>query len=150
MVAVPDTPRCIKPVRPIYRACEHITRPVTLTHRSYRPPMCVVRITAVVRIHVENSQFKAQPIQRTDSFSRMIHGDLGTRNQWGDNEECHLGCGCPQEKHVQLLECRRLQPLWNTLTRILEALRGKPILRRNQVILLGWSFWGVPDAYQCS
>jgi hypothetical protein len=70
---------------------------------------------------------------------RMIIGDLATRNKRNEPGGCRLGCGSPIEKHIHLLECPRLRPLWTKLTRILETARGKRFQRRNQAILLGWT-----------
>ena len=80
----------------------------------------------------------ATPVDIGTRF-RMIHGDLGTRSKLGEPGGCRLGCGCPTEKHVHLVRCARLQPLWNKLTRILERLRGGVFKRREQAIILGWS-----------
>ena len=80
----------------------------------------------------------ATPVDFGTRF-RMIIGDLGTRSKRQEPGGCRLGCGCPTEKHVHLLECPRLQPLWNKLTRILTRARGKPFKRRSQAILLGWT-----------
>jgi hypothetical protein len=80
----------------------------------------------------------ATPVDFGTRF-RMIIGDLGTRSKRGEPGGCRLGCGCPEEKHVHLLECPRLQPLWNKLTRILQRARGKPFKRRSQAIIFGWT-----------
>ena len=69
----------------------------------------------------------------------MIHGDLGTRNKLGEPGGCRLGCGCQTEKHIHLVECARLQPMWQKLISILEKLRGKRFMRWKQAVILGWT-----------
>ena len=80
----------------------------------------------------------ATPVDFGTRF-RMIMGDLGTRSKRGEPGGCRLGCGCRTEKHIHLLECPRLQPLWSKLTHILESRRGQPFGRLSQAILLGWT-----------
>ena len=83
----------------------------------------------------------ATPVDFGTRF-RMIHGDLGTRNKRQEPGGCRLGCGCAIEKHIHIVECPRLQPLWNKLTRILERARGRPYQQRSQAIVLGWTTAG--------
>ena len=83
----------------------------------------------------------ATPVDFGTRF-RMIHGDLGTRSKRGEPGGCRLGCGCAVEKHIHIIECPRLQPLWNKLTNILESARGRPYRQRSQAILLGWTTEG--------
>jgi hypothetical protein len=80
----------------------------------------------------------ATPVDFGTRF-RMIHGDLGTRSKLGEPGGCRLGCGCPTEKHIHLLRCRRLQPIWLKLVRLLERLRGKRFHDWRQAALLGWT-----------
>ena len=80
----------------------------------------------------------ATPVDFGTRF-RMIHGDLGTRNKLGEPGGCRLGCGCQTEKHVHLVECVRLQPMWQKLISILEKLRGKRFMRWKQAVILGWT-----------
>jgi hypothetical protein len=80
----------------------------------------------------------ATPVDFGTRF-RMIIGDLPTRSKRREPGGCRLGCGCPTETHVHMLECPRLQPLWNKLTRILQRLRGRPFRRRSQAIIFGWT-----------
>ena len=85
----------------------------------------------------------ATPVDFGTRF-RMIIGDLGTRSKRGEPGGCRLGCGCRNEKHIHLLECPKLRPLWSKLTQILERARGRPFGRLSQAILLGWT----PDTDQ--
>ena len=78
----------------------------------------------------------ATPVDFGTRF-RMIPGDLATCSKRGEPGGCRLGCGCPTEKHIHIIECARLQPLWKKLTRILEAARGRPFGRLSQAIVLG-------------
>jgi hypothetical protein len=80
----------------------------------------------------------ATPVDFGTRF-RMISGDLGTRSKRGEPGGCRLGCGCQVEKHIHLLECPRLRPLWWKLTQILERARGRPFGKLTQAILLGWT-----------
>ena len=45
----------------------------------------------------------------------------------------------PNGKHIHLLRCRRLQPIWLKLVRLLERLRGKRFHDWRQAALLGWT-----------
>ena len=83
----------------------------------------------------------ATPVDFGTRF-RMIHGDLATRSKRREPGGCRLGCGCAMEKHIHIIECPRLQPLWNKLTRILENVRGRPYRQRSQAIVLGWTTQG--------
>ena len=80
----------------------------------------------------------ATPVDFGTRF-RMIHGDLATRSKRREPGGCRLGCGCPTEKHIHIVECVQLQPLWKKLTHILEAARGQPFRRLSQAIILGWT-----------
>ena len=80
----------------------------------------------------------ATPVDFGTRF-RMIMGDLGTRSKRGEPGGCRLGCGCRTEKHIHLLECPRLRPLWSKLTQILERARGSQFGKLSQAILLGWT-----------
>jgi len=60
----------------------------------------------------------ATPVDFGTRF-RMIHGD--------------------QEKHIHLVRCRRLQPMWRKLIRILERLRGSRFVDWRQAVILGWT-----------
>ncbi|MBO8630970.1 hypothetical protein INO08_14700 [Staphylococcus aureus] len=70
---------------------------------------------------------------------RLIQGDLPTRSKRGEAGGCRLGCGNPREKHVHLVQCPLLQPLWQKIRDILEAARGKTFRQFEQAIILGWS-----------
>ena len=50
-----------------------------------------------------------------------------------------MGCGNPREKHIHLVQCPHLQPLWNRLREILEVARGKNFKQFEQIAILGWS-----------
>ena len=80
----------------------------------------------------------ATPVDFGTRF-RMICGDLGTRSKLGLPGGCRLGCGAVREKHVHLVDCPILQPLWVKLRNILEGLRGKPFKKWKQAVVLGWS-----------
>ena len=80
----------------------------------------------------------ATPVDFGTRF-RFIIGDLPTRSKRGEPGGCRLGCGCPTENHIHLLECPRLQPLWRKLARILTTARGKPFKRLTQAIVFGWT-----------
>ena len=80
----------------------------------------------------------ATPVDFGTRF-RMIHGDLGTRSKLGEPGGCRLGCGCRIEKHIHLVECHRLQPLWGKLIAILEGLRGRRFQSWRQAVVLGWT-----------
>ena len=56
----------------------------------------------------------ATPVDFGTRF-RMIIGDLGTRSKLGEAGGCRLGCGCAQEKHIHLLRCPVIKPIWNKL-----------------------------------
>ena len=80
----------------------------------------------------------ATPVDFGTRF-RMIHGDLQTRSKRGEPGGCRLGCGCPTEKHIHLLRCSQLKPLWAKLRNILERLRGRPFREWEQAVILGWT-----------
>ena len=80
----------------------------------------------------------ATPVDFGTRF-RMIIGDLGTRSKLGEAGGCRLGCGCAQEKHIHLLRCPVIKPIWNKLITILQTLRGKPFRQKEQAILFGWT-----------
>ena len=80
----------------------------------------------------------ATPVDFGTRF-RMIHGDLQTRSKRGEPGGCRVGCGCPTKKHIHLLECGRLKPLWRKLIKILEQLRGRRFQDWKQAVILGWT-----------
>ena len=80
----------------------------------------------------------ATPVDFGTRF-RMIHGDLGTRSKLGQPGGCRLGCGAREEKHIHLVRCHRLQPLWRKLIGILEGLRGSRFRDWRQAVILGWT-----------
>lgn len=80
----------------------------------------------------------ATPVDFGTRF-RMIHGDLHTRSKRGESGGCRLQCGCPQEKHIHLVQCPKILPLWQKIRAILEGARGKPFKCWQQTIILGWS-----------
>ena len=80
----------------------------------------------------------ATPVDFGTRF-RMIHGDLQTRSKRREPGGCRLGCGCPEEHHIHIVECVRLQPLWHKLAGILTAVRGAPFRQLSQTIVLGWT-----------
>ena len=80
----------------------------------------------------------ATPVDFMTRF-RLIQGDLPTRSKRGEAGGCRLGCGNPREKHIHLVQCPRLQPLWNKLREILETARSKHFKQFEQITVLGWS-----------
>ena len=80
----------------------------------------------------------ATPVDFMTRF-RMIQGDLPTRSKRGEAGGCRLGCGNPREKHIHLVQCPRLTPMWNKLREILEQARGKNFKQYEQITILGWS-----------
>ena len=80
----------------------------------------------------------ATPVDFGTRF-RMLIGDLGSRSKRGEQGGCRLGCGARDEKHIHLVKCRRLQPMWNKLIRILETLRGSRFRDWRQAVIMGWT-----------
>jgi hypothetical protein len=80
----------------------------------------------------------ATPVDFGTRF-RLLIGDLGSRSKLGERGGCRLGCGARDEKHVHLVKCRRLQPMWRKLINILEGLRGSSFRDWRQAAVLGWT-----------